>query len=122
MKKRFILRLISLPALLQLFLSAPAVTPSPAADSIAATGPASQDRMDSFLQEEAIRLDAKFLDDITNRQQWETRRAQCRRDYLDMLGLWPLPERTPLQPVITGVIEREEGFRVEKLHFQSRPH
>ena len=39
-----------------------------------------------------------------------------------MLGLWPLPERTPLQPVITGIIEREEGFRVEKLHFQSRPH
>jgi dipeptidyl aminopeptidase/acylaminoacyl peptidase len=45
-----------------------------------------------------------------------------RQQYFEMLGLWPLPERTPLNAQITGVLEREEGFRVEKLHFQSRPH
>ena len=32
-----------------------------------------------------------------------------------------MPERTPLEPKITGVIDRAEGFRLEKLHFQSRP-
>jgi hypothetical protein len=37
-----------------------------------------------------------------------------------MLGLWPMPERTDLKPVITGKLEQEE-FTVEKLHFQALP-
>jgi hypothetical protein len=37
-----------------------------------------------------------------------------------MLGLDPLPEKTDLKPVITGLLEHDE-FVVEKLHFQSRP-
>ena len=75
-----------------------------------------------YLRQEASRLDAQFLDGITNREQWEARRPELLQQYFEMLGLWPLPERTPLSAQITGVIEREEGFRVEKLHFQSRPH
>ena len=75
----------------------------------------------NFLKQEAVRLDSRFLEGITNRQQWEALRPQLREEYLDMLGLWPLPERTPLEAKVTGVIERAEGFRVEKLHFQSQP-
>src|SRR5439155_22913841 len=74
-----------------------------------------------FLKSESVRLDSKFLDGITNRQQWEAKRPQLRREYLESLGLWPIPERTPLETKITGMLERNEGFRVEKLHFQSRP-
>ena len=88
---------------------------------LVATNTAAQSMMNAFLKQEALRLDAKFLDGITNRQQWEARRPELRQQYLEMLGLWPLPERTPLQPQVTGTIEREEGFRVEKVHFQSRP-
>jgi dienelactone hydrolase len=86
------------------------------------TNTAAQSMMQDFLKREAVRLDAKFLDGVTNRQQWEARRAELRQEYFEMLGLWPLPERTPLQPVVTGVLERGEGFRVENVHFQSRPH
>ena len=39
---------------------------------------------------------------------------------LDMLGLWPLPERTPLKATVTGTLEHE-GVVIEKLHYQSRP-
>jgi cephalosporin-C deacetylase-like acetyl esterase len=85
------------------------------------TNTAAQSMIQDFLKQEAIRLDAKFLDRISNRQQWEARRVELRQQYLEMLGLWPLPERTSLQAVVTGVLDREEGFRVEKLHFQSRP-
>ena len=77
--------------------------------------------MDGFLKREATRLDGRFLEGISNRQRWEERRLELRQEYLEMLGLWPLPERTPLQARITGIIDRPEGFRVEKLHFQSRP-
>ncbi len=75
-----------------------------------------------FLRREAVRLDAQFLEGVTNRQQWETRRPELHRQYLEMLGLWPLPGRTPLQAQVTRSLERQEGFRVENLHFQSRPH
>ena len=40
--------------------------------------------------------------------------------WLEMLGLWPLPERTALKATVTGSLERE-GYIVDKLHFQSIP-
>jgi len=92
------------------------------AELVALPNAAAQAMIRDFLRREAARLDAQFLDGITNRQQWEARRPELRQQYFEMLGLWPLPERTPLSAQITGVIERQEGFRVEKLHFQSRPH
>jgi cephalosporin-C deacetylase-like acetyl esterase len=92
------------------------------AEPVAVTNAAAQAMIRAFLHQEATRLDAQFLDGITNSQQWEARRPELRQQYFEMLGLWPLPERTPLSAQITGMIEREEGFRVEKLHFQSRPH
>lgn len=85
------------------------------------TNPAAQVFIQTLLQREAVRLDSEFLEGITNRAQWEERRVELRRQYFEMLGLWPLPERTPLQAQVTGTLERGEGFRVEKVHFQSRP-
>src|SRR5829696_1621177 len=75
----------------------------------------------AYLKKEARRIDATFLDGITNKAQWEAKRGELRQQYLDSLGLWPLPERTPLHAQTTGVIDRDEGYRVEKVHFQSRP-
>ncbi|MCZ7636385.1 MAG: hypothetical protein M5U12_10405 [Verrucomicrobia bacterium] len=92
-----------------------------AAESPAATHPSAQAIIESFLSREAIRLESSFLEGITNRAQWEARRPELRRQYLEILGLWPLPERTPLAAQVTGVLKRDEGFRVEKVHFQSRP-
>src|ERR1043166_1769065 len=91
-----------------------------AADALPATN-ASTAMIHNFLRQEARRLDAQFLDGITNKVQWEAQRGELRQEYLETLGLWPMPERTGLPPQVTGVIERDEGFRVEKLHFQSRP-
>ena len=81
-----------------------------------------QSQIEDYLRQHAVRLDAQFLQGIQTREQWEQRRPALVREYLEMLGLWPLPERTPLEAKVTGAIEREEGFRVENLHFQSRPH
>jgi hypothetical protein len=57
---------------------------------------------------------------VHSRQEWERLRPKLREQFLDMLGLWPLPERTPLKATIIGVLERGP-VRIEKLHFQSRP-
>lgn len=87
----------------------------------AAAQPTPGDRMaDRYLAEETARLSSRFLDGATTRAEWEARRPRLKQEYLSMLGLWPLPERTPLHATVTGTLERD-GVVVEKLHFQSRP-
>ncbi|HPD14732.1 MAG TPA: prolyl oligopeptidase family serine peptidase [Planctomycetota bacterium] len=76
--------------------------------------------LEAYIRQEALRLDAAFADDLASAKAWRQRRDEYRRQLLWMLGLWPLPERTPLNPVVTGIVEGE-GYVVEKLHFQSRP-
>ena len=54
----------------------------------------------------------KTLEDWQERQQWVKKKLN------ELIG--PLPEKTPLNPKITGVLNKA-GFRVEKLVFESRP-
>ena len=51
---------------------------------------------------------------------WNSRSDALRRRVLVATGLWPFPEKTPLEPVIHGKVERH-GFTVEKVYFQSLP-
>ncbi|QDV46461.1 Acetyl xylan esterase (AXE1) [Stieleria neptunia] len=51
---------------------------------------------------------------------WNDRADALRRRVLVATGLWPMPDRTPLQPVLHGKIRRD-GFTVEKVYFQSLP-
>ena len=60
------------------------------------------------------------LRSYANRATWEMRAAHIRERLLVSLGLWPLPERTPLKPRIFGRLERE-GYSVEKVCFESLP-
>lgn len=60
------------------------------------------------------------LTGVTNLERWEHERSAARRQLFEMLGLDPLPRKTDLKAVTTGVLESSE-FTVEKLHFQSLP-
>jgi len=51
---------------------------------------------------------------------WRQRATVLRRQILVATGLWPLPERTPLNAVIHGRTLRD-GFTVEKVFFESVP-
>uniref|UniRef100_UPI003566E1F2 glucuronyl esterase domain-containing protein n=1 Tax=Stieleria sp. TaxID=2795976 RepID=UPI003566E1F2 len=51
---------------------------------------------------------------------WNDRADALRRRVLVATGLWPMPDRTALQPVLHGKIQRD-GFTVEKVYFQSLP-
>src|SRR5262249_61920687 len=55
-----------------------------------------------------------------DKEAWEKRRRQVRESVLVANGLWPLPEKTPLNPVIHGKIERD-GYTIEKVFFASYP-
>ena len=51
---------------------------------------------------------------------WAERRQQLREQVLVSQGLWPLPDKTPLNAVVHGAIGRD-GYTVEKVFFQSLP-
>lgn len=55
-----------------------------------------------------------------NREAWAERSERVRQQILVSLGLWPMPTRTALNPVIHGRIE-QAGYTVEKVYFESVP-
>lgn len=55
-----------------------------------------------------------------SKAEWEKRADYVRRQILVSQGLWPMPEKTPLNAVIHGKIERPE-YSVEKVYFESAP-
>lgn len=60
------------------------------------------------------------LDGLRTLADWQARRSEVRRQLQWMLGLDPLPERTPVLAEITGIVTRP-SYRIEKLVFQSLP-
>jgi hypothetical protein len=66
------------------------------------------------------RLASRSLADVQSLDDWNLVRPRLRQELFEMLGLWPIPERTDLRATVTGTVEHPE-FVVEKLHFQSRP-
>lgn len=60
------------------------------------------------------------LKDIQTAEDWKTKAPQYRQQLAEMLGLHPLPERTPLQATKTGDLAGD-GWRVEKMHYQAVP-
>ena len=75
---------------------------------------------ENYFRHQVEQIAAACLTDIKTKEDWEKKRPELRRQFLEMMGLWPLPARTDLRPAITGKVETEH-FTVEKLHFQSSP-
>ncbi|MCA1964952.1 MAG: acetylxylan esterase [Prosthecobacter sp.] len=60
------------------------------------------------------------LKDIQKAEDWKAKAPEYRRQLAEMLGLDPMPERTPLQATKTGELAGN-GWRVEKMHYQAVP-
>lgn len=84
------------------------------------TGAPGDAMIQRYMEREAARLSAAWDRDIESRESWEKNRVRYLEEYFYMLGLSPLPEKTPLKPTITGTLHLD-GFDVDRIHFQSRP-
>jgi dienelactone hydrolase len=73
-----------------------------------------------YLCAETDKLSQKFLDGAKTLDEWEKKRPRLYQQYMDMLGLWPIPEKTPLNAVVAAALDHE-GVSIENLHFQSKP-
>ncbi len=60
------------------------------------------------------------FDPPTDPTDWSRRAEQIRRRILVSQGLWPMPSRMPLEPVLHGRIDLGD-YTVEKVYFQSAP-
>jgi hypothetical protein len=52
--------------------------------------------------------------------EWQKRAEQVRRQILVSQGLWPLPEKTPANAVVHGLVDRGD-YTVERVYFESVP-
>jgi hypothetical protein len=108
-----------IPVVLSVLLWTVAAAPVGAAEP--QTEPSRGERMlDDYLRRQTQRLADACLADLSNREAWEKKRPELRRQFLEMMGLWPLPPRTDLHPVVTGKLDTDH-FTLENLHFQSSP-
>ncbi|MBN9658056.1 MAG: hypothetical protein J0H49_07750 [Acidobacteria bacterium] len=78
------------------------------------------EQFDQYLQRKAAEITDNSLQNLTSLADWQKMRPTVRAQVLSMLGLDPLPSRTPLNARTTGILERE-GYRVEKVVFESMP-
>jgi hypothetical protein len=102
------------PACLLLF-AVPLAAAEPPADT------ARGDRMrDAYFRCQTRHIADAALAGVKTRADWEKQRPELHRQFLDMLGLWPLPPRTDLHATVTGKVENDH-YTIEKLHFQSSP-
>ena len=72
--------------------------------------------LDEYFEQQTRRLDQACLADVKTLDDWKAARDGYREQLFDMLGLSPRPEKTPLNPTVTGIVE-EDDFVVERVHF-----
>jgi dienelactone hydrolase len=74
----------------------------------------------SSVREQARQISSSSLAAPLPPGQWAATADRRREMWREMLGLSPLPPRTPLNAAVTGTLDRGD-YVVEKIHFQSVP-
>ncbi len=77
--------------------------------------------VEKLLARDADLLAGQVFEAAATRAEWQAFRPRLKAELFQVLGLWPVPERTPLHARVTGTLDREGPVVIEKIHFQSRP-
>ena len=72
----------------------------------------------AYFKAETDRLAAGCLKDVKTLDDWNKRKDKFRSQMHEMLGLDPMPPRTPLKVTVTGKVQHKD-FEVWKVHYQS---
>src|SRR4051794_31486283 len=73
-----------------------------------------------YFDRQTKQIAATCLADVKTLADWQKKRPDLRRQFLEMMGLWPLPAKTDLKATVTGKLDAEH-YTIEKLHYQSVP-
>ncbi|MCA8996783.1 MAG: acetylxylan esterase [Planctomycetaceae bacterium] len=77
-------------------------------------------RGDVRLQKRTLRDQSHPWSPPETLEEWKQERKEIRTQLLVSCGLWPMPETTPLHPVIHGLIDKGD-YTIEKVSFESQP-
>ncbi len=69
---------------------------------------------------DAVRQLERFAASYSTLDEWKARAAKIRQQILTGANLWPLPEKTPLNPIVRNKREYK-GYSVEAATFEARP-
>ncbi len=83
-------------------------------------GQPGDEMIQEYLSREAEKIDGRFLQDVASVEDWKKVRPKYKEEYFHMLGLSPMPEKTPLKATITRTLQGDD-YIVDMLHYQSRP-
>ncbi len=82
------------------------------------------ERGDEMIQEdlraETEQIHRRFFQNVESVEDWKKLRPEYKEEYFYMLGLWPMPQKTPLKATITRTLQGDD-YVVDMLHYQSRP-
>jgi len=84
-------------------------------------GEPGDEQIQKYLERATMEIEVQAAKDYASADEWKARHDELHEQYMYMLGLSPLPEKNPLEATVTGTLSGE-GYVVEKLHYQSRPH
>ncbi|MBI2191610.1 MAG: acetylxylan esterase [Planctomycetes bacterium] len=73
-----------------------------------------------YLVELGRRMSDRALSDIRSKADWERVRSERRREFFEMVGLDPMPERHPLRPRLHGQTQGD-GYTIHRVSFESLP-
>ncbi len=83
-------------------------------------GEPGDEMIQNYLRHETGKIEADVLGSARTAETWGRIRPRYVQEYFDMLGLWPLPGRSPLHATVTRTLNRGD-YLVEMVHYQSRP-
>jgi len=83
-------------------------------------GQPGDEMIQAYLKSETDKIHDGFLRDVKSLDDWNKLRPKYARQYFHMLGLSPMPRKTPLKATVTGTLSGD-GYAVDLLHYQSRP-
>jgi cephalosporin-C deacetylase-like acetyl esterase len=75
---------------------------------------------EEYLKRRAAEISRDNLAEVRSLTEWRQRRPEVLKRYLYVMGLDPMPKKTPLNARITGSFVRDT-YRVEKIVFESMP-
>ena len=82
--------------------------------------PRGEKMIEGYFRKQVQAIADDCLKEYKTKEQWEKARPELRRQFLEMVGLWPLPAKTDLKATVTGTVDMPK-YTIEKVQFQSWP-
>jgi len=83
-------------------------------------GQPGDEMIQEYLRGETEEIHRRFFQNVESVEDWKKLRPKYKEEYLYMLGLQPMPQKTPLKATVTRTLQGDD-YIVDMLHYQSRP-